>query len=107
MNEFRIELQDDFINFMGLAAPKEIEFLNFYEVTEKFSVVSDLAVHVSYLVEFTLSDRIVVQQRVVYDIFMMFGEVGGLNDFLVLVLASIFGPFSEKFLQVSLIEKLF
>ena len=32
MEEFRIELFDDEINFMGLAEPKEITYLNFAEV---------------------------------------------------------------------------
>ena len=38
---------------------------------------------------------------------MMFGEVGGLNDFFALILATFFGYFSERFLQASLVEKLF
>ena len=44
-----------------------------------------------------------MQKRVVYDVFMMFGDVGGLNDFLVLVLASFFGLASERFLLASLV----
>ena len=31
MEEFRVELFDDEINFMGLAEPKEIIYLNFAE----------------------------------------------------------------------------
>ena len=37
----------------------------------------------------------------------MFGDVGGLNDFIALSLASIFGLLSEKFLHKDLIQKLF
>ena len=43
----------------------------------------------------------------VYDVLMMFGEVGGLHDFLALVLASIFGFASEHFMFASLVQKLF
>ena len=38
---------------------------------------------------------------------MMFGEVGGLNDFLSLGLSSLIGIFSERFMFVSLVQKLF
>ena len=48
-----------------------------------------------------------MQKRVVYDLFMMFGDVGGLNDFLALVLASLFGLASERLLMASLVQKLF
>ena len=37
----------------------------------------------------------------------MFGEVGGLNDFLSLGLSSLIGIFSERFMRASLIQKLF
>ena len=38
---------------------------------------------------------------------MMFGEVGGLNDFFAVILAFFFGFFSEHFLQASLVQELF
>ena len=43
----------------------------------------------------------------VYDIFMMIGEVGGMRDFLILGLAPLFGLFSNQFLMASVITKLF
>ena len=46
----------------------------------------------------TLSAKVTKQKRVVYDVFMMFGEVGGLSDFLALVLGVIIGFFSERLL---------
>ena len=49
----------------------------------------------------------IIQKRVVYDIFMMFGEVGGLYDFYVIFLAFFFGFFSEHFLVAELVQKLF
>ena len=42
-----------------------------------------------------------------YDIFMMLGEVGGLNDFFVLISSTILGYFSEHLLTASVIEKSF
>ena len=38
---------------------------------------------------------------------MVFGEVGGLNDFIALVLATFFGFFSQRFLLVSLVQQLY
>ena len=37
----------------------------------------------------------------------MFGDVGGLNDFLVLLLAAIFSSFADKMLLRELVSKLF
>ena len=38
---------------------------------------------------------------------MMFGDVGGLNDFFVIFFAIFFSFFSEKFLEASLVQKLY
>ena len=38
---------------------------------------------------------------------MMFGDVGGLYDFLSLILATLLGFFSDRFLQASLVQKLY
>ena len=38
---------------------------------------------------------------------MMFGDVGGLNDFLGLLLAAIYGSFSESLLQAKIVATLF
>ena len=54
-----------------------------------------------------LSEEVTIKKRVVYDIFMMLGEVGGLNDFLILIFAAFFGLFSGQFLLASLAQKLF
>ena len=54
-----------------------------------------------------LSSKVVVQKRIIYDILMMFGDVGGLYDFLVLGLSTIFSFFSEHLMTASLIKSLF
>ena len=48
-----------------------------------------------------------MQKRVVYGYLDMFGDVGGLNDFLSIVAGGIFGIFSEGFRQAYMAEKLF
>ena len=55
----------------------------------------------------SLSSKVTKQKRVVYNVFMMFGDVGGLYDFFVLALASVFGLASEHFMFASLVSKLF
>ena len=54
-----------------------------------------------------ISNKVNIQKRVVYDILMMFGDVGGLNDFVGLFLATVFGYFAENLKVSRMIEKLF
>ena len=56
---------------------------------------------------YTLSNKVMIQKRIVYDIFMMSGDIGGLFDFSFLILASLFGYFAEQFMQASLTQVLF
>ena len=60
-----------------------------------------------FSVGLSLSHNIIVQKRSVYSFLMMFGDVGGLHDFISLILSAVFGLFSEKFSLVSLSEQLF
>ena len=62
---------------------------------------------VPLVLSFQLSDKIIIQQRVVYDVFMMFGDVGGLYDFISLLLSSILSTSSQRFLLASIATKLF
>ena len=55
----------------------------------------------------SLSTKVNIQKRTVYDIFMMFGEVGGLRDFIFLILAPFLSLFSERFLLASIVSKLY
>lgn len=48
-----------------------------------------------------------IQKRVVYNILMMFGDVGGLYDFFGLFFATIFGLISQNLLLARMVEKLF
>ena len=94
LHEVRTELYDDRINFMGLASPKELLYLNFDETVQSMPD----SMFEQFTVMVTLSDKVVIQKRVVYDALMMFGDVGGLRDFIGLFLSAIFGFFSERFL---------
>ena len=57
--------------------------------------------------QFCLSKEVYVQKRVVYDIFMMLGDVGGLLDFILIVFKPVLGYLSSSCLTVSLVSKLF
>ena len=104
VKETRVSFSDSRINFMGLSEPVEKRFLNFEDqLTEKynFSNASHFGVKVS------LSNRVQIQNRLVYDMFAMLGDVGGLYDFFCVTLAFFFGIFSERLFVVSLVKKLF
>ena len=103
LDESKFILQDDMVNFMGLSRPKELEFLNFTPKDSRNE--KDIAGEkdVFYEARFYLSDKVKIQKRVVLDIFAMFGEVGGLNDFIVLILTPFFSYLSRKFQQASIV----
>jgi len=56
---------------------------------------------------FILSKEVDIEKRKVYDVFMMFGDVGGLIDFQMLLLSAFFGHFSSKMMLSSLVSTLF
>lgn len=55
----------------------------------------------------SLSSKVIKQKRIFYTIFMLIGDVGGMNDFLVLQANILFGFFSSKLMYASIIEKIF
>ena len=55
----------------------------------------------------SLSKKVIHQKRNVYNIFMMFGDVGGLNDFLCLLISPVFGLFSDYLLNGDMVQKMF
>ena len=54
-----------------------------------------------------IANRVVIQKRNVYTTLMMFGDVGGLSDFLALGLSSFFTAFEEPMMLAAMVEKLF
>ena len=82
---------------MGLSRTKDISFVNFEEDTvQDGHLLKDSTI--TFRAQIGLSQNLTIQKRVVLDILMMFGEVGGLNDFLALLLQMVFGLFSDQFL---------
>ena len=88
---------------MDLAEPIQIDFLNFDDNVKYYpsNLSGDFTVTIS------LSNKVIVQKRIVYDYLMMFGDVGGLNDFIFLLLSSVFGFCSNRLLLKALVERLF
>ena len=89
LDEFRIELNDNKFDFLDFSEPKKIKYLNFRE-----NAVTTDPKGLPLTIHLALSSNITIQKRVVYNIFKMFGDVGGVNDFFLVVLSTIFGYFS-------------
>ena len=104
LNEYQVRLHDDRFNFMGLGEVKEVNFLNFDPFVEALPAL-DLFENWSIIL--TLSPKVIYQKRIVYDVFMMFGDVGGLNDFLAIICAPGLGLLSEGFMLASIVKSLF
>ena len=102
IDEFRTELYDDKINLLGLAPPKMVDYLSFRDNYVEWPKGGH-----NFEVDFRLSRKVTSQKRVVYDVFMLFGDVGGLHDFISLILAPIFGMFSTRLLSAYLVQKLY
>ena len=87
---------------MGLQSPFEIDYLNFDMIVKENSDK-----HFKFTIYMSLARQVVYQKRVVYDIFMMFGDVGGLYDFLIISLAPLLSFLSSKFMVTELLKSLF
>ena len=103
LDEYRAELLDDNINLMGLTEPKQLNYLVYSDIVSDYPVIDTYPFQASIF----LSEKVVMQKRVVLDIFMMFGEVGGLNDFSSIIVSPFFSFIAIRFLNASMVEKLF
>ena len=101
-NEHRNELQDSRFNFMDIAHVQNLDFLNLEQIDETPYGLSE-----NFAIYLKLGNRIHIQKRIVYDFLMMFGDVGGLNDFFVLLFVAIFSSFADKLMLRELAAKLF
>ena len=102
MDEFRVSLNDRKLDLLGIHEPDTFEFLNFSDFVADSSLT-----HGTINIDIMLSQKVTIQNRIMYDFAMMFGDVGGLYDFINLSLAALVGFFSKNFLVASLIQKLF
>ena len=55
----------------------------------------------------SVSNLVSIQKRTVYDILTMFGDVGGLRDFLSIGFSTCLALVSERMMLASIIESLF
>ena len=90
---------------MGLGSAKEISFLNSADVMKAHT--QDFTTNKRTSFVFTLSNRIVKQKRVVYDLFMMLGDVGGLSDIIIGICLTLVSVVNEPFMTSKLIQKLY
>ena len=88
---------------MDLAKPVQIDFLNF---DDKLNDMPTNLFEV-FTIFISLGNKVIIQKRIVYDYLMMFGDVGGLNDFIFLLLSSVFGFISNRLMLKALVERLF
>ena len=93
LEEERTELYDDRLNFMGLTDPEVLHYMNMDKVLREMPQGWASGAQTTLI---TLSKKVTLHKRIVYDTFMMLGDIGGLLDFIFLVLAAIFGFLSEK-----------
>ena len=56
---------------------------------------------------YSLSNEVIIHKRIVYDTFMMFGDVGGLLDFMMYVVIALFSTLNNSLLKTSQVSKLF
>ena len=70
---------------MDLVEPKKLNYLNFDKNIQEKAV----DFFPNFTVALDISSEVTIQKRIVYDYFKMFGAVGGLNDFIIII----FGTF--------------
>ena len=104
MHEYQTTLQDSWLDIVGLSEPKHLRYMNIDQIPVHQPRVSDLGY---FAIQIFLSNRVVIQKRVVYNILMMFSDVGGLYDFIFLGLHTIITFCSSDLAQAELIQKLF
>lgn len=88
---------------MDFSEPETIEFLN---INDNFheTLYYDLP---NFSVLFSLSKKVHIEKRIVYNYITMFSDVGGLHDFFALVLGAIFGFLNERLMVVQLLKMFF
>ena len=103
-DEVRSQLYDDRLNALGLTSPKLLNYINLSQ--SSFEIPPGLiSNHQTWM--FTLSNKVIYQKRIVYDLFMMLGDVGGLMDFVYFVLAAPISIFADRLFFLSINSKFF
>ena len=105
LDEYRTEFHDSRFSFLNLPEPDQLNYLNFDPNYTDWGTNIELLPNFTLLI--SLSNKVVIQKRIVYDMLQMFGDVGGLYDFVVLGFVTIFGFLSEQMMTASLVSKIF
>ena len=61
----------------------------------------------AFTVTIALSNKIMIQKRVVYDLYVMLGDIGGFYDFFSIMFTQVFGFFATRLMHGELALKLF
>ena len=104
LNEHRVTLSDDRYPSFGFGKSRELNYLNFDSnyVTEEQNHPG-----IYFEVTFNLSRKVFVQNRLVYNILDMLGDIGGLFEILQIFLSVFIGFFARNFFQMSQISTFF
>ena len=84
---------------MDLVEPKQLNYLNF----DKKMHEKPLDFFPNFTVVLDVSSDVTIQKRIVYDYFTMLGDVGGLNDFIIIIFGTFFGYISSTKMEKSLV----
>ena len=98
LNEHRVTLEDSLINFLGFDNKKVLNYLNFDDRYEETTIPSH---NPHFQIHLNLSKKVKYQRRIVYDIFVMLSDVGGLYGIIHTTLAVIIGYYSKNFYTLS------
>jgi len=104
INEHRTDLYDNRFDLLGLLSPKEVDYLIIDSHNTDWPNTAVEGNQTTFL--FMLTRKVTLQKRVVYNVFMMLGDIGGLNDILGIFVSFIVGIFSSQLMQSELISKL-
>ena len=78
-----------------MAPSEQLDYLNFDEIID---VAPPNPVTPNFLVSISLSRKVILQKRTVYDAFTMLGDVGGLWELFHIVLGIVFQFYATQFL---------
>ena len=100
-NEHRVNLIDNRFNFLGLSRGKNFNYLNL-ERAELMPNTDD-----KFQITIELSRNVFIQKRIVYDIFMMLGDVGGLFEIFLYTFSVVCGFVSVSSFRMESIRTFF
>ena len=99
-----------FDNFLMKFDKPSIE-TDFYDVettvSEEFPSDAEMMKDLIYSNKFMVSEEIIEHERSIYTFLELIGDLGGVQDIFILVIAFFISPFSEHFFQMKFLRKLY